>query len=233
MASAHESGYSECARAINRAIDAIRRNPEDRLGAVDAAEERFGEAERHLRRMEAAIQSLEGPERTSREQAVSRCKQDFQSLKNELNRALNNADSAELTGMSGGSGGGGVRRGGGQGYQPPTSGAGDWGGPSSAPPTTGVRGTELLEESRRIIGETEEIGDQVMGDMENQRHQLLSAHEKVLETRGFISDARQTLSTMGWRELQHKAMLVAIIILLFASICLVLWFRFINKPKKR
>ena len=63
--------------------------------------------------------------------------------------------------MSGGSGGGGVRRGGGQGYQPPTSGAGDWGGPSSAPPTTGVRGTELLEESRRIIGETEEIGDQV------------------------------------------------------------------------
>jgi len=74
---------------------------------------------------------------------------------------------------------------------------------------------------------------QVMGDMENQRHQLLSAHEKVLETRGFISDARQTLSTMGWRELQHKAMLVAIIILLFASICLVLWFRFINKPKKR
>ena len=216
----------------------------DRIGAVDAAEERFGEAERHLRRMEAAIQSLEGSERQSREQAVSRCKQDFQSLKNELNRvsptlhapcsmlhhaprstphagakrthnqppqtlepsntrtlddapllnpqtsrtlssrcampatlspptthhqtthhppptqALNDADNAELTGMSGGSGGG-VRRGGGQGYQPPTSGAGGWGGPSSAPPTTGARGTELLEESRRIIGETEEIGDQV------------------------------------------------------------------------
>eukprot|EP00619_Florenciella_sp_RCC1007_P009177 CAMPEP_0205903680 /NCGR_PEP_ID=MMETSP1325-20131115/250_1 /ASSEMBLY_ACC=CAM_ASM_000708 /TAXON_ID=236786 /ORGANISM="Florenciella sp., Strain RCC1007" /LENGTH=231 /DNA_ID=CAMNT_0053269353 /DNA_START=63 /DNA_END=758 /DNA_ORIENTATION=+ len=228
----HEGGYMECARAINRSIDAIRKNPASRNDAATAAEARFGEAERHLRRMEAALQTLEGSERTSREQAVSRCKQDFQSLKTELNRALNDADNAELTGLSGGGRGGGGRIGGG-GYQPPTSGDGGWGGPSSAPPTSGMRGTELLEESRRIIGETEEIGDQVMGDMENQRHQLLSEHEKVLETRGFISDARQTLSTMGWRELQHKAMLVAIIIILFVSICLVLWFRFINKPKDR
>jgi hypothetical protein len=72
------------------------------------------------------------------------------------------------------------------------------------------------------------IGDAVAGDLESQRNQLLNAHGKVGEMRGFTNRARQLLNEMSWRDLKQKAVLVGIILVLLIAIVLVVYYRFLG-----
>jgi hypothetical protein len=72
------------------------------------------------------------------------------------------------------------------------------------------------------------IGDAVAGDLESQRNQLLNAHDKVTEMKGFTSRARQLLNDMSWRDLKQKLVLVGIIIMLLIAIVLVVYYRFLG-----
>ena len=90
------------------------------------------------------------------------------------------------------------------------------------------RSTQLLEDSMRKIGETEVIGDAVASNMESQRAQLINASDKVHEMRGFTSDARAILRSMGRRAIMEKCVLITIIIVLIISIILVVYYRFLG-----
>lgn len=75
---------------------------------------------------------------------------------------------------------------------------------------------------------TLKIGDAVAGDLESQRNQLLNAHDKVTEMKGFTGRARRLLNDMTWRDLKQKLVLVGIIIMLFIAIVLVVYYRFLG-----
>jgi len=75
---------------------------------------------------------------------------------------------------------------------------------------------------------TLKIGDAVAEDLESQRNQLLNAHDKVIEMKGFTGRARRLLNDMTWRDLKQKLVLVGIIIMLFIAIVLVVYYRFLG-----
>ena len=112
-------------------------------------------------------------------------------------------------------------------------GGGDFGGGSAWDAASSLnRSTQLLENSMRVIGETETIGDSVSSDLESQRAQLINAHGKVSEMRQFTGDARTILRSMGRRAIMEKCVLVGIILVLIVSIILVVYYRFLGGGEK-
>ncbi|OQR88372.1 hypothetical protein THRCLA_10365 [Thraustotheca clavata] len=90
------------------------------------------------------------------------------------------------------------------------------------------RASDQLEQSKRIVAETEDIGIGVMDTLAQQRETLLSAHDKVRETRELTGDARRVLLRMSQRVLTNKITLWFVIIVLIISICLVFYHDFIH-----
>ncbi|OQR81335.1 hypothetical protein ACHHYP_16493 [Achlya hypogyna] len=90
------------------------------------------------------------------------------------------------------------------------------------------RSSDQLEQSKRIVAETEQIGITVMDTLAQQRETLLSAHDKVRETRELTGDARRVLVRMGQRVLTNKITLWFVIVVLVISICLVFYHDFIH-----
>ena len=92
--------------------------------------------------------------------------------------------------------------------------------------------TATLEKSRMIIAQTDEIGNEVINNMENQKEQLVGAAVKVDETRGYTSDAKDVLTAMATRALRHTACVALVIIILLGLNILTIYFAFIDKDKK-
>mmetsp|Transcript_43015 Transcript_43015/g.58725 ORF Transcript_43015/g.58725 Transcript_43015/m.58725 type:complete len:100 (-) Transcript_43015:911-1210(-) len=72
------------------------------------------------------------------------------------------------------------------------------------------RSTKYLEDSYKLLGETEEIGDKVCLDLGNQREQLVDSHEKVMETRSFTKDARKMLISMRNNEMRVRFVILCL-----------------------
>ncbi|TMW65876.1 hypothetical protein Poli38472_003641 [Pythium oligandrum] len=90
------------------------------------------------------------------------------------------------------------------------------------------KSTKSLEGSQRLIAETEQIGISVLDNLSSQRESLLSAHEKVRETREATSEARRILQRMARRIITNKIVLYSVIALLVISICVVIYHDFIK-----
>ncbi|KDO25064.1 hypothetical protein SPRG_09203 [Saprolegnia parasitica CBS 223.65] len=90
------------------------------------------------------------------------------------------------------------------------------------------RSSDQLEQSKRIVAETEQIGITVMDTLAQQRETLLSTHDKVRETRELTGDARRVLLRMSQRVLTNKITLWFVIVVLVISICLVFYHDFIH-----
>mmetsp|Transcript_11864 Transcript_11864/g.23551 ORF Transcript_11864/g.23551 Transcript_11864/m.23551 type:complete len:211 (-) Transcript_11864:145-777(-) len=166
--------------------------------------------------MESEVLTLTSSERNSCMSKVRRYRSDLAAMKREVARSSKSVNSGEHeveVELFGGRGGGSVA-----GNSWDAVGTGD----------TLNRSTAMLEDSRRVIAETEEIGDSVASDLEGQRSQLLNAHGRVVEIRAYMKDAKQILKNMTWRDLQQKCVLLGIIAVLILVIVLVIYYRFIK-----
>ena len=65
--------------------------------------------------------------------------------------------------------------------------------------------------------------------MESQKETLMSAHDKVTETRMFTSDAKKILRTMGTRAVMQKVCVVFTIIVLAGIIGIIAYYGFAKK----
>ncbi|GLE04395.1 hypothetical protein PINS_up013337 [Pythium insidiosum] len=93
------------------------------------------------------------------------------------------------------------------------------------------RSSKALASSQRMIAETEQIGISVLDNLSSQRESLLSAHEKVRETREVTGEARRILQRMMRRAITNTIVLYTIIAVLVVSICVVIYQDFI-KPHR-
>ncbi|RHY24303.1 hypothetical protein DYB28_007789 [Aphanomyces astaci] len=92
-----------------------------------------------------------------------------------------------------------------------------------------MRKAMQAKQSKRIVQETEHIGISVMDTLAQQRETLLSAHDKVKDTRETAGDARRVLQRMSQRVLTHKLTLWFVIVVLVVAIALVFYHNFIRR----
>lgn len=89
--------------------------------------------------------------------------------------------------------------------------------------------TALLEQSRTILNQTEKVGSTILTDLESQKETLMTAQEKVNETRGFTVDAKKILRSMGFRSVRHKICMIFTIIILAIVIVIIGYYGFVKK----
>lgn len=93
--------------------------------------------------------------------------------------------------------------------------------------------TATLEKSRILLAETEAIGNNIIVDLESQKDSLKQANSNVQETKQYTVDAKGILTTMGRRAVIHNIIMTFIIIILFGVICVIAYYGFIEKKKKK
>jgi vesicle transport through interaction with t-SNAREs protein 1 len=92
--------------------------------------------------------------------------------------------------------------------------------------------TVVLEQSRNILHQTEQVGNTVINDLESQKEQLVHAQGKVKETKQFTMDAKSILQLMGTRAVMHKICVWFTILVLAIIIGVILYYGVIAKKKK-
>lgn len=89
-----------------------------------------------------------------------------------------------------------------------------------------------LEQSRQILAQTENIGVNIITDLESQKEILIDAQGKVKETRQFTMDAKKVLRIMGNRAAMHKCCVIFTIIILAGAIGAIAYYGFFAKDSK-
>ncbi|EKM57294.1 uncharacterized protein PHACADRAFT_119632 [Phanerochaete carnosa HHB-10118-sp] len=98
-----------------------------------------------------------------------------------------------------------------------------------------LAGTELLEDgsrrladSQRIALETEEQGADILRSLRGQREQIQNARDTLQRADTSIDRASGTLKKMIRRMYQQRVVTGAIIAVLIALICIILWFKLVR-----
>lgn len=92
--------------------------------------------------------------------------------------------------------------------------------------------TAMLESSRMMVAQTEDIGNTILTDLENQKDTLIGAQAKVTQTKEYTVEAKGILNSMGKRACMQKVCLFMTIIVLAAAIGVILYFGFINNKNQ-
>jgi vesicle transport through interaction with t-SNAREs 1 len=214
-----ESSLKQQVGVVRRALaEANESGPRDRPAALSRAEEGIDTCQRlsmELARLaESAPVHLRLPQRA-------------RSLQADVTRLQREVQSARLLGGNGGSNaaGGSMMGAGGRGYGDPND------------PRQGLlQGQERLDgasdsllNTQRIAADSEALGGNILSDMYGQREQLENVRGKVEHVEDGVSRARKILGSMGRRVVTNNLILAFIILVLFAAICAVAYFRWINK----
>ena len=94
------------------------------------------------------------------------------------------------------------------------------------------RGSQSVVRSQRIAAETDEIGVQIIGDLDDQRESLIRTKDRLKQTDADLGRSRRILNSMGIRLATNKLLLVIIIIVEIAILGTVVYLRFFKKKKK-
>lgn len=92
--------------------------------------------------------------------------------------------------------------------------------------------TATLEQSRMLVGQTENLGNAIILDMEAQKETLMGAQDRVKETKGFTVEAKRVLRLMGNRAFMHKCCVMFLIFFLAGVIGVISYYGFIKKNIK-
>ncbi|OWZ24515.1 hypothetical protein PHMEG_000403 [Phytophthora megakarya] len=94
-----------------------------------------------------------------------------------------------------------------------------------------TKSSKKLEDTHRIVAETEEVGITVLDTLAQQRESLLGTHEKVRETGAMTTEARRILQRMTRRIITNTIVLYTTIFALIVAICYVLYADFIRASR--
>lgn len=88
------------------------------------------------------------------------------------------------------------------------------------------RSTRKLQESYQICVETEQIGNEVLGNLETQRDTINRARDRLRETEEDIGQSSKVLSAMIRRVIQNRALLMIVLAFLLIFVGLTIYFSF-------
>ncbi|KAF0720568.1 Aste57867_208 [Aphanomyces stellatus] len=201
-----EEDYIDCKRTINNSIHDLSQSDQKQV-ASQMAQANVVEAQRCIKLMSVELRGKAPAVRKAMQAKINVYRDELAGLQRDLERALllskQNVSSTSSDGTAQ--------------YERLISNTGRL-----------QRASDQLEQSKRIVQETEQIGISVMDTLAQQRETLLSAHEKVKDTRETAGDARRVLQRMTQRVLTHKLTLWFVIVVLVAAILLVFYHDFIH-----
>jgi vesicle transport through interaction with t-SNAREs protein 1 len=90
-------------------------------------------------------------------------------------------------------------------------------------------GSERLNETQRIAYESEAIGTQTIIDLKRQKDTLLRARDGLDDIDDNVTTTRKVLGAMSRRVATNNVILALIIIILFSTIGLIVWFKWLRK----
>eukprot|EP01099_Mayorella_cantabrigiensis_P005024 TRINITY_DN3903_c0_g1_i1.p1 TRINITY_DN3903_c0_g1~~TRINITY_DN3903_c0_g1_i1.p1 ORF type:complete len:138 (-),score=30.07 TRINITY_DN3903_c0_g1_i1:199-552(-) len=88
--------------------------------------------------------------------------------------------------------------------------------------------SDRLQRTRQIAAETEEIGQQVITDLENQNQKLGGFRGTLYSIGDHMSVSRVILFDMTRKMCYRKGLLIVIILILIATIILIIWLKWIK-----
>lgn len=209
--SRYEESFLNSSRIVTRNITQLSgtRGKDDAICSISVdIEFEIDDAEAYVVAMESEFRSMPSADKRSAQQKINGYKEEIKQLKDHFKRTKDEADALALkTGSS-----------------------------SRQRLLKNQekldKSTATLEKSRMIIAQTDEIGNEVINNMENQKEQLVGAAAKVDETRGYTSDAKDVLTAMANRALRHTACVALVIIILLGLNVITIYFAFVDKNKK-
>lgn len=187
------------------------------LSLTVSTEDEISEAEAFLAALEHEVQCLPMQERQLMELRVEECRDDFNKTCSHFRQAV---AAVEKTFMDSG--------------VPSKSDTMSTSLSSSnsrriPPKTTFEMSSGKLDESRRIIAQTDEIGSGTISMLENQRYQLLDAGDKTMATMYTTRSAKNILTGMANRAFRWKAFLYFMVLFQLGCIVLVIYYGFVHK----
>ncbi|DBA03378.1 TPA: hypothetical protein N0F65_004655 [Lagenidium giganteum] len=225
-----EEDFVERKMAINNSINEILSNDATSANAVRMAQADVVEAQRCMKMMSIEVRGKQPALRKAMQSKINLYRDELQGLLRDLERAQLMAREMKATSRSIDSD---------SQYNRITNNTNRF-----------LKSSKTLESSRKLVAETEEIGTldscscapispaahshvltpgiSVLDSLSQQRESLLSAHEKVRETKSLTGDARRILQRMTRRVLTNTIVLYTVIAILSISICYVLYHDFIK-----
>ena len=91
--------------------------------------------------------------------------------------------------------------------------------------------TNMLEQSRQILFETEKVGGVALSDLSHQKERLLSGQEHVRETKNVSTQVRAILRRMVYKAYMQKVIVISVALILLAAILLVSYYGLVRKWK--
>ena len=91
--------------------------------------------------------------------------------------------------------------------------------------------TNMLEQSRQILFETEKVGGVALSDLSHQKEKLLSGQEHVRETKNVSTQVRAILRRMVYKAYMQKVIVISVALLLLVAIILVSYYGLVRKWK--
>ncbi|KAI9003381.1 vesicle transport v-SNARE protein N-terminus-domain-containing protein [Hyaloraphidium curvatum] len=182
---------------------------------LNQTERDIDEAEEIIAQMEMELLSLPAAGRAKLQPRVKNYKAQLDKLKRDLKTTLSNAEREALLGGKGG--------------------RGDLDAEVAAQDqrTRLLAGTDRLnnasrrlEDAHRIAIETENVGVETLGTLQQQREQILRTRDTLSTADSFIASSQRVLKGMQRRMATNKLITAAIIIVLVAMILLIIWLRF-------
>ena len=204
----YEENFLNATRIVSRGVHKLGEangNVDLVISSSVEIEGELSEAEGYLKAMDVEYRTMSSADKRAAQQKVTDYKEEYRMMQSNYQTAKFQAESLALKG-----------------------------GPSSRTRLLQANqrldhSTATLEQSRRLVGQTEKIGDSILADMEMQKETLMDAQSKVKETKGFTVEAKRVLRLMGNRAFMHKCCVWFTIIFLAAIIGVVAYFGFIQR----
>ncbi|KAJ7379939.1 Vesicle transport through interaction with t-SNAREs 1B [Desmophyllum pertusum] len=95
------------------------------------------------------------------------------------------------------------------------------------------RATESIARSTRVAVETEQIGDEIIDELGDQRESLVRTRDRLKDVDQDLSKSKRILNSMAIRIATNKLILLCIIIVELAILGAVVYIKFFKKTKKK
>eukprot|EP00605_Chrysophyceae_sp_TOSAG23-4_P000759 GSChrysophyteH1.ASY1.ANO1.848.1 assembled CDS len=86
------------------------------------------------------------------------------------------------------------------------------------------RQNQIIQNAQRTVFETEEVGAEIVGELDRNRERIQSAQDRAREFGGVADSARRMVNSMQRRETQHKFLMYALMLSILMALCAAVYY---------
>eukprot|EP01031_Cornospumella_fuschlensis_P041133 gene41133-50183_t len=193
---AYDSEFAALTKDITKNLSELKNDPQSGSSAIKMIDALLSQTQDLIKQMEVELRSHDAATRKSLTEKVNVYKKTRQNLKSDFERAKEESERSALIGEKSAE------------HRQRLLNAND----------KLSRQNEMIMNAHRTVLETEEAGEEILGELGRNREKILSSREKAHEFTGITDTARRLLASMNKRETRQKYTLVFIGVVLVIAI---------------